>query len=155
MGPYSCSQNPVSSLLIPLFWATLNVNFIGGSVTLASSNPFEYPNIDLGLLNSDFDLYALKEGLKGLQRLFSAPTWEEYQLTLGIPYPDDEEGQNTFIRSVADSGGHQVGTCAMSPKGADYGVVDPDLRLKKASGLRIVDASVMVGSIGSSTPNRS
>lgn len=32
----------------------------------------------------------------------------------------------------------------MSPKGADYGVVDPDLKVKGIRGLRIVDASVMV-----------
>jgi hypothetical protein len=31
----------------------------------------------------------------------------------------------------------------MSPKGASWGVVDPDLRLKKASGVRIVDGSVI------------
>lgn len=32
----------------------------------------------------------------------------------------------------------------MSPKGADYGVVDPDLKVKGIKGLRIVDASIMV-----------
>ncbi|KAJ3521612.1 hypothetical protein NMY22_g12245 [Coprinellus aureogranulatus] len=114
-----------------------------GSVTLASSNPFEYPNLDLGLLTSDYDLQGLQEGMKVLKKFLSAPAWDEYKLTLGVPYPDDEEGQNAYIRGAAESGGHQVGTCAMSPKGADYGVVDPDLRLKKASGLRIIDASIM------------
>ncbi|KAF9444127.1 GMC oxidoreductase [Macrolepiota fuliginosa MF-IS2] len=31
----------------------------------------------------------------------------------------------------------------MSPKNADWGVVDPDLSVKHVSGLRIVDASVL------------
>jgi hypothetical protein len=35
----------------------------------------------------------------------------------------------------------------MSPKGADYGVVDPDLKVKGIRGLRVVDASVMVSTI--------
>lgn len=38
---------------------------------------------------------------------------------------------------------HALGTAAMSPKNANYGVVDPDLRVKGAAGLRIVDASVL------------
>ncbi len=32
----------------------------------------------------------------------------------------------------------------MSPKGAEYGVVDPDLLVKGVKGLRIVDAAVIV-----------
>jgi choline dehydrogenase-like flavoprotein len=32
----------------------------------------------------------------------------------------------------------------MSPHGAQYGVVDPDLRVKGIAGLRVIDASVLV-----------
>lgn len=39
---------------------------------------------------------------------------------------------------------HPVGTASMSPVGAPWGVVDPDLKVKKVTGLRIVDASVFV-----------
>ncbi|EAU85706.1 hypothetical protein CC1G_12263 [Coprinopsis cinerea okayama7 len=31
----------------------------------------------------------------------------------------------------------------MSPRGAQWGVVDPDLKLKKVHGVRVVDCSVM------------
>ncbi|PBK65506.1 hypothetical protein ARMSODRAFT_869047, partial [Armillaria solidipes] len=31
----------------------------------------------------------------------------------------------------------------MSARDADWGVVDPDLKLKKAAGVRVVDASVL------------
>jgi len=47
------------------------------------------------------------------------------------------------MRNIASFGAHAVGTASMSPKGASWGVVDPDLTVKKVQGLRIVDASVL------------
>lgn len=38
---------------------------------------------------------------------------------------------------------HALGTAAMSPEGASWGVVDPDLWVKTTVGLRVVDASVI------------
>lgn len=48
------------------------------------------------------------------------------------------------MRAGASSVFHPTGTAAMSPKGADWGVVDPDLKVKGVEGLRIVDGSVLV-----------
>ena len=39
---------------------------------------------------------------------------------------------------------HPTGTSSMSPVGANWGVVDPDLRVKGVSGLRVADLSVLV-----------
>ncbi|KAJ7680648.1 hypothetical protein DFH06DRAFT_1315396 [Mycena polygramma] len=39
----------------------------------------------------------------------------------------------------------------MSPKGASYGVVDPDLRVKGFEGLRVVDVSVAPFVLGAHT----
>jgi choline dehydrogenase len=50
-----------------------------------------------------------------------------------------------FVRSSAFPSGHIVGTAAMSTRGSHHGVVDPNLRMKHVSGLRVVDASFMVG----------
>ncbi|KAJ7853173.1 hypothetical protein B0H14DRAFT_2354486 [Mycena olivaceomarginata] len=45
----------------------------------------------------------------------------------------------------------------MSPRGAQYGVVDPDLKVKGIAGLRVIDASVLVRfiSIGALTTEES
>lgn len=55
-----------------------------------------------------------------------------------------DEDLDTFIRS--DAGPYLHGGCsaAMSPHGANWGVVNPDFRVKGTKGLRVVDASVFV-----------
>jgi len=35
----------------------------------------------------------------------------------------------------------------MSPKGAKWGVVDPDLKVKGVEGLRVIDASILVSAL--------
>jgi choline dehydrogenase-like flavoprotein len=55
-----------------------------------------------------------------------------------------DEEIDQVIREIAVTAWHPISTAAMSPKGASWGVVDPDLRVKGVSGLRVIDASIMV-----------
>lgn len=116
-----------------------------GSISLNSKDPFDPPLIDMGILTHPYDLLALKEGISAIRKFLAASTFAEWNLSLAYPFKDDstDEEIEQAIRNVAASNVHPVGTAAMSPKEADYGVVDPDLRVKKVAGLRIVDASVM------------
>jgi choline dehydrogenase len=86
------------------------------------------------------------ESFKSASQFFDAPAWNGFVLNITGPIAgattDDELEE--IIRSSVFPSGHIVGTAAMSAKDADHGVADPDLKLKHASGLRIVDASVMV-----------
>ncbi|KAJ3505995.1 hypothetical protein NLJ89_g7117 [Agrocybe chaxingu] len=119
-----------------------------GSVKLNSSDPFSIPLIDTGLLaDNATDLALMREAVKSVLRFVSAPAWEDYILG---PEDSTQPGLNatdveldTFIRANTRAGYHIVGTSSMTRKGAEAGVVDPDLKLKKAAGLRIVDASVL------------
>lgn len=55
-----------------------------------------------------------------------------------------DEELDAFLRSGTEPFGHALGSAAMSPRGAKWGVVDPDFRVKGTKGLRVVDASVIV-----------
>ncbi len=71
-------------------------------------------------------------------RFVTASTWKDYILSPLTNVTDDN------IRNGTSTIYHPVGSASMSPVGADWGVVDPNLLLKGARGVRIVDASVLV-----------
>ena len=56
-----------------------------------------------------------------------------------------------FIRRKAESIYHPVGTCRMGAADDGNAVVDPQLRVRGVSGLRVIDASVMPKLIGGNT----
>jgi len=125
--------------------ATLVTPTSRGSLKLNPSNPSGPPLIDLGCLTTDFDIQALLVGFKEILPFFKAPAWDGYILDRFSPLPNITSDSDLleFFRKTASPNGHIVGTASMSPKGANYGVVDPDLRVKGVSGLRIVDASIL------------
>ncbi|KAJ6475749.1 pyranose dehydrogenase [Mycena vitilis] len=116
-----------------------------GSVTINSSNPFDSPIIDVGFLQSEIDIFTLRQGVRKLLRFVQAPTWKDYIIAPIVDLENlSDDALDQFIRNTAQSSDHLVGTAAMSAKDARYGVVNPDLLVKGAAGLRIIDASVLV-----------
>ncbi|KAF7368906.1 GMC oxidoreductase [Mycena venus] len=114
-----------------------------GSVTINSSDPFESPVIDVGFLQRDIDVFTGREAIKKVLNFFKAPIWRDYIIAPIVDVGNlTDDALDQFIRNSASSAAHLVGTAAMSTKDARYGVVNPDLRVKGASGLRIIDASV-------------
>ncbi|KAJ6535917.1 glucose-methanol-choline oxidoreductase [Mycena vulgaris] len=115
-----------------------------GSITINSSNPFDPPVIDVGFFQSELDLLTAREAIKRALRFFKAPVWRDYIIA---PIQDlenlSQDELDEYIRNTAGVSWHLVGTAAMSPKNANYGVVDPDLLVKGAIGLRVIDASVI------------
>ncbi|KAF8580298.1 GMC oxidoreductase [Ramaria rubella] len=116
-----------------------------GSVKLASNDPLTPPLIDPGLLNTEFDMFTMRAGIRSARRFVTAPVWKGYILQQfgDLANATTDEELDTYIRQNAASTSHLVGSAAMSATNADYGVVNPDLRVKGVTGLRVVDASVM------------
>ncbi len=94
-------------------------------------------------MSSPFDLYAMRYGIRLARDFVGSPAWTDYIISQTNNATTDEE-LDVFIRNSTVAIYHPVGTASMSRKGASYGVVDPDLRVKGVEGLRIVDASVFV-----------
>ncbi|KAJ7497714.1 aryl-alcohol-oxidase from pleurotus Eryingii [Mycena latifolia] len=115
-----------------------------GWVTLNSTDSLAAPVINPNFLGSEVDFFVVREALKSSLRFASAPAWANYIISpLGINSTATDAELDDFIRANAGSVFHPAGTASMSPKGANWGVVDPDLRVKGLCGLRIVDLSVV------------
>ncbi|KAJ6587189.1 aryl-alcohol oxidase [Mycena vulgaris] len=114
-----------------------------GSVTLQSSDPLDAPLIDPNHLDSELDLFILREAMRSALRFAAAPAWANYIISpLNVNSNMTDAELDEYIHNNGGAGYHPVGTSSMSPKGASYGVVDPDLRVKGLVGVRVVDVSV-------------
>ena len=86
--------------------------------------------------------------MRAVKRLVTAPAWADYIVSpFGSLSATSDTDIDDYIRGMASSGLHAVGTAAMSPSNSPHGVVDQNLLVKGADGLRIVDASVFVSVI--------
>lgn len=113
-----------------------------GTVRLASSNPYDPPEIDPQFLSHPDDLKYLLAGVKRTQEIFKEKPLADYvvkDILTGDAETDEELIE--VIRKHADSDYHPVGTCRM---GSDPdSVVDTELRVRGIANLRVVDASIM------------
>ena len=122
-----------------------------GAVTLRSANPADKPRILLNVLATDGDLATARRGVRLARRIYAtAPQAElvEREIAPG-PAVQSDADLDAYIRARAGVTQRPVGTCAMGV-GADA-VLDPQLRVRGVTGLRIVDASVMPAVPGGNT----
>lgn len=123
----------------------------GGTVKLASANPYAAPLIDPAFLTHEFDTFAMVQAMNDVQQIVMSPTWKGYVTGAlgGLANAVTNDLKLAYARANSFNVNHCVGTAHMSPVGATTGVVNPDMTVKKTSKLRIVDASVFVSTIGS------
>jgi choline dehydrogenase-like flavoprotein len=113
-----------------------------GRIHLASADPAAAPRVEANFLAEPADLLPLLHGLKLARRLFSSEPFRRFEATEVAPGPavTDDAGLEDYVRQVAATAHHPVGTCRM---GVDAGaVVDPALRVHGVARLRVVDASI-------------
>ena len=99
-----------------------------GSLTLKTTNPFDQPNINPNMLGTDYDMFLMESAVTAIQKIAAANAWKGYIIK---PFEDlaaatTPAALKAYIQAKSATIFHPVGTAAMSPKGASWGVTDPD-----------------------------
>src|SRR6266568_3771871 len=114
-----------------------------GILRIGSADPLAAPAIQVNYLADPRDLETMIAGVKLMRKITAAPALASIIACERDPGPQcaSDEAIAAFVRAKGISVYHPVGTCRMGPE-ADA-VVDPELRVRGVSGLRVVDASIM------------
>ncbi|PPQ71682.1 hypothetical protein CVT26_007649 [Gymnopilus dilepis] len=116
-----------------------------GTIKLKSNNPFDKPLIDPQYLTTQFDVVAIREGVKAVKNILAAPAFADYvEGPFGSAFASAKTDAQieSYVRGLTSTIFHPVGTASMSSQFSKSGVVNPDLTVKGTEGLRVVDASV-------------
>lgn len=124
-----------------------------GRVGLNSADPFDDPAIFANYLATEEDRRALREGVKMMRKVADQPALAPFrteELFPGKAVQTDDE-IDAWIKGVAETIYHPVGTCRMGVAGDPMAVVDAELKVQGLKGLRVIDASVMPNLVGGNT----
>jgi choline dehydrogenase len=116
-----------------------------GRIRLQSADPRHRPAIDPGYLSDPKDARALAAGLKMAREFVTAKPMAaicKSEIAPGAHVRSDAELLH-YVRTSVGTLYHPVGTCAMGGDRSWNSVLDPELRVRGVTGLRVVDASVM------------
>ncbi|XP_060593367.1 glucose dehydrogenase [FAD, quinone]-like [Ruditapes philippinarum] len=131
-----------------------------GEITLKSSDPFDYPDIDPNYLDHPKDIEVLRKALKISENLLDTESFKQIGTNSNTFKNADfcsmhEYGSASFyeclIKALAHTVYHPTSTCKMGPDTDPEAVVDPTLKVRGIKGLRVVDASIMPNIVSGNT----
>jgi 4-pyridoxate dehydrogenase len=114
-----------------------------GTIRLTSPDPHAAPAIHHNFLSASGDLAKLRAGLKLVRAYANQPALDAFRGDELLPGPDvnTDAEMDAYIRATTGTVSHPVGTCKMGTD--DASVLDPELRVRGISALRVVDGSAM------------
>ena len=114
-----------------------------GTIRIKSADPTVYPAIAPNYLSDPLDQEVAVAGLKWGRKIAAQPAlapWIDHEMLPGPDFATDAALLD-YARMAGSTIYHPVGACQMGH--GPMAVVDPQLRVRGVSGLRVVDASVM------------
>lgn len=114
-----------------------------GQLRLRSADPTASIQIFQNFFQDESDIHALRRGIRFAREMLADKALDPYRGRETAPGPDatTDADIDRWIRKTVVTAHHPSGTCAM---GVDSTApLTPDLRLRGAEGLRVVDASAM------------
>jgi choline dehydrogenase len=113
-----------------------------GSIRVTSADPDAPLDIDPNYYATEHDRTTAVSVFRAMRRLFASGSlrrWIERETVPGHGVQSDQEIIDAAL-TTGSAGYHAIGTCAMGPNDDD--VVNPRLRVRGVTDLRVVDASV-------------
>ncbi len=117
-----------------------------GELRLESDDPQTAPSMDYRYLEEDWDRERLRECVRRCVSLLQHSAYDRFIQEITAPTPADLESDDAldlWLRRNISTSYHISGTCKMGPENDPMAVVDPQLRVRGVSNLRVADASVM------------
>ncbi|KAJ7173915.1 aryl-alcohol oxidase-like protein [Mycena crocata] len=118
-----------------------------GSLNITSSSAFDYPTINPAYYTTAFDIGTAVQAIKTMREFLATSAWKGFLLD---PFPacspatlNTDAKIETYVRTFADTLKHPTSTAKISKTSDKGGVVGPSLLVKGATGLRVVDASII------------
>ncbi|MGO1950742.1 MAG: GMC family oxidoreductase [Mycobacteriaceae bacterium] len=118
-----------------------------GTVRLRSCDFRDKPKVDPRYFTDDegYDMHIAVEGIKLARKIAAQPALSEFAGRELFPGEDvtSDEDIASYVSKTHNTVYHPAGTVRMGAVEDELSPLDPELRVKGVSGLRVVDASVM------------
>ncbi|MGH6858758.1 MAG: GMC family oxidoreductase, partial [Phyllobacterium sp.] len=124
-----------------------------GTVRLRSVNPKDHPKIVTGFLSDEGDMETMIKGVRKMRDIFACDPLRSLVREEVLPGPSavGREQLVSHIKRFVKTVYHPMGTARMGKSDDPMAVVDPSLKVRGVTGLRVVDASVMPTPVSGNT----
>lgn len=116
-----------------------------GELSLKSASPTDFVRLNQNFLSEPEDWQTLRDGIEMVRDIGSQKPLDAFR---GPEIQPKDEPIDDFIKRTAWTAHHPLGTCKMGPDSDERAVVNPELQVRGAENLRVIDGSVLPDMVG-------